>query len=189
MSLFIDFNIKQSDNAKELSFTETTGTYDVSDNTGGWGSPNDTTSDPTVVTLKITPPDGEETTINMLVPSTGYPTTNKELEYIIKSQDVGLGTDVQLPDGLWIIRYEITTPGEGASAVFSDQKILISGSARCCVAKLMACIDLDDCDGTDKARALEAWTYYKSAVYCAAVGDEAKFTELLNIVKGYCNGC
>ena len=189
MSLFIDFNIKQSDNARQLSFTETTGTYDAGSNIGGYGAPNDVVGDATVLQLKITPPGGAEVTINMLVPVSGYPTTNKELEYIIKSQDVGLGTDLELPDGIWIIKYETTTPGQGVNPLISNQKILISGKARCCVSKLMACIDIADCDGTERARALEAWTYYKSAVYCAAVGDEAKFSDLLAIIQGYCNEC
>jgi hypothetical protein len=189
MSLFIDFNIKQSDNAKELSFTETTGIYNASTNPGGYGAPNDNPADVTALELKITPPGGTEVVINMLIPATGFPTENKSLEYIIKSQNIGLGTDIELSDGLYIIKYAVTSPSGGTIAEVSTQKILISGKARCCVAKLMACIDLCDCDGTERARALEAWTYYKSAVYCAAVGDEAKFTELLAIIKGYCNGC
>lgn len=188
MGLTLDFNIKQSDNARELSFTETTGTYNVSDNPGGYGAPNDVVGDATVVELKITPPNGTEITINMLSPATGFPTTNKELEHIVRSQDLGLGTDVQLPDGVWSMTYEVTTPGE-PSIVTTTQSILISGKARCCVNKMLANIDLCDCDGSDLARALEAFTYYRIAVYCAQCGDGNKFTETLEIIHKYCNNC
>lgn len=189
MGLSLDFNIRQSDNARELSFTETTGIFNNPNNLGGWGAPNDDTNEATTVSIKVTPPDMPEVTINMLVPATGFPTTNKNLEYIIKSQDVGLDTDVELPDGIWTIKYEIVSPGEGNIPISSIQKILLSGQARCCVMKLLADVDLCDCDGTDKARALEAFTYYRMAISCALRGDEGKFLELLEIIKKYCNGC
>ena len=56
MSLYIDFNIRESDNARELLFNETTGTYNASANPSGWGTPNEATSAATAAVLKITPP-------------------------------------------------------------------------------------------------------------------------------------
>lgn len=185
MGLALDFNIRQSDNARELSFKETTGVYHVTDNPGGWGAPNDTTSDPTGVLLKITTPDGNQTTLDL---SATFPTTDNTQEYLIHSQDLGLGTDVKLPDGIWDFEYEIDTPGEPAF-VRSIQRIFISGNARCCVYNLLASVDLCDCDGSDLARALEAYTYYRVAVACAFTGNEDHFTDALNLINKYCNGC
>ena len=186
MGLQLDFNLRESDNTKELSFTDTTGTYNAVSNPGGFGSPNDLTSDATIVELKITPPGGTEVIIDMLIPASGFPTTNKELEYIIKSQDLGLGTDADLPDGIWSITYEITTPGE-TSVVSSIQKIFISGQARCCVNNLFCDVDLCDCDGTQLAQALEASAYLKVARACAGCGNDTKFLQTLEIIKNYCN--
>jgi hypothetical protein len=187
MGLAVDFNIRQSDNARELSFTETTGTYHVSDNPGGWGAPNDTTSDPTVVEIKVTAPNESEATIDMLIPASGFPTTDKTIEYIIRSQDIGLGTDEQLPDGIWTIKYEITTPGETA-VVSSVQKIFISGKARCCVNKMLASVDLCDCDSSQLKDATKAHDYLKVARACAGCGDSVKFVETLEIINALCNG-
>lgn len=190
MGLSLDFNIKQSDNAKELRFTEQTGAYSSPNNIGGWGAPNALTAGPhNIIDILVTPPNSPEVTINLISPVSGFPTTNKSLEKIIKSQDVGLDANVELPDGIWIIKYEVETPGEGESSIFCNQKILLSGQARCCVYGLLAKVELCDCDGSDKARALEAWTYYRMALACALTGDEGKFLELLEIVKSYCNGC
>ena len=165
MSLYLNFNIKQSDNARELAFTETTGTYNGSTNLGGWGTPNPAIADVTTsARLSITPPGGTATIINV---STTHPTVDKTVEVVIRSQDLGLGTDIILP----------------------DQTIFVSGQARCCVYGLLADIDISccDCDGSDMARALEAFTYYRAAIACAACGNTSKFTDALGIVNNYCD--
>ena len=126
MGLQLDFNIRESDNTKELRFIETTGLYNAVSNPGGYGVLNDFPSSATIVTLKITPPNGTQVAIDMLIPVSGFPTFDKNVEYIIKGQDLGIGTDVNLPDGVWDVTYEVTTPGE-ASMVVDIQKIFISG--------------------------------------------------------------
>ena len=183
MSLYTDFNIKQSDNAKEFTFTETTGAYNASTNVGGWGSPNEATSTATAVTLEVTPP-GATAAISIDM-SASYPTAVSTTEKTIRTQDLSLGTDGEFADGLWIFEYIVTTPLEGALS--NKQTIFISGAARCCVYNMLADIDLCDCDGTERARALEAFTYYRSAIACAAVGDSSKFTLILAIIEKYCN--
>jgi len=185
-NLFVDFNILQSDNAREFKFYETTGAYDANDNPGGYGTPNDTTGDVTSALLKVTPPGGTEVTLDLLVLSSFFPTTDKTKEFSIKSQDLSLGQDIQFADGAWTFKYEIEAPNE-ATTVINNQTILISGKARCCVYGLLADVDLCDCDGTDLARALEAYTYYRAAVACAACGDASKFADILKIIDKYCN--
>lgn len=182
MAVYIDFNVSESDNAKELSFIETTGAYDPVSNTGGWGAPNEATTDATLVQLKITPPDGTEVILDI---TPDYPTTDRSITKTIRSQDLVTGIDDDiLPDGLWLFKYEVTTPIQGL--IINCQTILISGNARCCVYGLLADIDLCDCDGSERARALEAFTYYRAAIACAASGNTEKFTELLKLIKTYC---
>ena len=93
MGLQLDFNIRESDNTKELRFIETTGLYNAVSNPGGYGVLNDFPSSATIVTLKITPPNGTQVAIDMLIPVSGFPTFDKNVEYIIKGQDLGIGTD------------------------------------------------------------------------------------------------
>tara|TARA_R110002020_G_scaffold466793_1_gene689745 strand:- start:51 stop:632 length:582 start_codon:yes stop_codon:yes gene_type:complete len=188
MALFINFNIKQSDNAREFTFTETTGAYHAANNPGGWGAPNPTTAGSTAATLSITPPGSTTVTVlNLFTLVPAFPTTSSSQEFAIKSQDLALGTDLQFADGIWKMTYTVTTAG---SVVFTnDQSIFISGKARCCVYGLLADADISccDCDGSDLSRALEAFTYYRSAIACAACGNSDKFTEALAIVNNYCD--
>ena len=179
MGLQLDFNIRESDNTKELRFIETTGLYNAVSNPGGYGVLNDFPSSATIVTLKITPPNGTQVAIDMLIPVSGFPTFDKNVEYIIKGQDLGIGTDVNLPDGVWDVTYEVTTPGE-ASMVVDIQKIFISGRARCCVNNMLCDVDLCDC---------EASAYLQVAKACGGCGDAVKFTETLKIISNYCNKC
>lgn len=181
MSLYIDFNIRESDNARELLFNETTGTYNASANPGGWGTPNEATSAATAAVLKITPPGGTEVTLDLY---STFPTTDSTIDNAIRTQDLSLGTDEKFEDGEWLFVYEVTTPLEGT--ITNTQTILILGQARICVNDLLANVDLCDCDGSDLRRALEAKTYLDAATASAAVGDICKFTELLGLINNYC---
>jgi len=185
-NLFVDFNIQESDNAREFTFFETTGAYNASDNAGGYGSPNDDTTDVTVAELKVTPPGGTEVTLDLLVLSSSFPTTDSTAEYTFKTQDIGLGTDDQFEDGAWLFKWEITSPNESATVV-NQQTILVSGKARCCVYHMLCEIDLCNCCDADLARALEAFTYYRAAIACAACGNADKFADLITIINKYCN--
>lgn len=185
MAITLDFNIRQSDNAKDIIFTETTGAYNASDNTGGWGSPNETEADATTATLTVTEPDGTATVIDI---SSSFPDNDRATEWTIQSDDLGNTADTKHADGLWTFLYTVALPSQGTVTV--EQTIFISGSARCCVYGMLAAIDLEDCDcdGSDKARALEAFTYYRALIATAACGNTSKFTDLLTIVNKYCSG-
>tara|TARA_R110002126_G_scaffold35251_1_gene108717 strand:+ start:21380 stop:21946 length:567 start_codon:yes stop_codon:yes gene_type:complete len=185
MAIFADFNVKQSDNAKELLFTETTGIYNGVSNTGGYGAPNELTTDATAASLEIVTPEGTTYTLNLFGGAFNYPKNDTNNEYIIRSQNIGLGNDVELSDGIYNFKYTVTLPTQGD--VVNDQCILISGKARCCVYSMLANININDCDGSDRRRALEAFTYYRAAIACAASGEASKFTELLQLVSKYCN--
>lgn len=186
MAIFVDFNVKQSDNAKELLFTETTGAYNITSNTGGYGAPNEPHTDATAATLDVTDPSGTTTTINLFGGAPDYPKDDLNNEHSIRTQALGLGDDLEFPDGIYTFKYDVTLPVQGV--VSNEQCILISGKARCCVYGMLATVDLCDCDGSDLKRALEAFTYYRAAVACAASGESSKFEELLAIIDKYCKG-
>ena len=180
MSIYIDFNIRESDNAREILFNETTGAYNVSTNPGGWGDAENTT-DATAAVLKVTPPGGTEVTLDLY---STFPTADYTTDNVIRTQDLSLGTDLKFEDGEWLFVYEVTTPLEGV--ICNTQTILLLGQARICVNCLLADIDICDCDGSDLRRALEAKTYLDAATASAAVGDVNKFKSLVDLINNYC---
>ena len=96
--------------------------------------------------------------------------------------DLGGDSDDQLADGLWTFTYNVTT----ASTTYStEQTIFASGQARCCVFGMLADVELSDCDcdSVEKARALEAYTFYMSAVANAAAGDRDWETKIVCSVE------
>jgi len=181
MPAFIDFNIEQSDNAKEFRFTETTGAYDGNDNTGGWGTPNEALpANPTSVTLTVTPPDGTAVVLDL---SANYPTVDRTIEEVIDSADLGSTSGAQLEDGAWTFLYTVNT---GVNTYTNTQTILVSGQARCCVYGMLCDATACNCDGASLSRALEAYTYYRMLIACALCGNQTKFEETLEIVEAYC---
>ena len=184
MSLTLDYNISQSDNARELTFTEQTGTYNLSTNPGGFGSPNPTTSDALTAVLTITDPDDDSYTLDIFADS--FPTTDSTQELNIRTQDLGLGTDEQFTDGKWTFTYTITTATETFT---STQIILLLGQSRCCVFGLLANADVSccNCGNNSMAKALEAYTWYRLAITAASCGDSNKFTKILDVIDKYCN--
>lgn len=85
------------DNCKKLTVTDTTGVYDSSDNTGGWGSPNISGSDVDTAEITVEFPDGSTNTVDVTgqVPDT----VSGEFEYD-PIQD-------SYPDGKYCIKYHI----------------------------------------------------------------------------------
>lgn len=203
MAVVLNFEIEQSDNAKKLIFKETTGAYDASTNTDGWGSPNEDTSDEAVSTatsLTITPPAADGSAQDPTTAGTtytgadaswtaldaSYPTTDSGIELEITSDMLDTGDDVKHTDGVWTFTYSITT---GTGTYATTHKVFISGSIRCCVYKKLAAIDTVDCDcdSTDKTYALEAFTFYRSLIANAACGNEDKYKEILALTQKLCS--
>ena len=192
MALTLDFLIKQSDNSRELTFTETTGSYVAGSNPGGWGSPNATLAQATSAVLTITDPDDEVYTLDIEPDS--FPTNDSTQELTIRTQDLGLTADGKFTDGKWTFLYTVVA---NAVTYTSTQIILLSGQTRCSVFGLLASADVSactDCDGSELARALEAYTYYRMAVAAAACGNSTKFQEIIDVLDKYidsdCNcGC
>ena len=186
----LDFNLLESDNSRELAFKNTTGAYNVSSNPGGYTSAN--LSAITTSVLTITDPDEEVYTLNIF--PDGFPTTDTTKERTIRTQDLGLTADEQFTDGKWIFTLTETA---GATTYTTTQIILLLGQTRCSVFGLLSGTDVSactDCDGSDLARALEAYTYYRMAVAAAACGNSTKFQEIIDVLDKYigdsCNcGC
>jgi hypothetical protein len=190
MATLTNFDVEQSDNSKKLILKETTAAYDANNNTDGWGTPNEDTTDAVTTTLTITAPDETVTALTSteLAGLASFPTTDTSLELSISTQDLGGDTDVAHADGVYTFSYEIVT---GTTTYTTEHKVFVSGQARCCVYGMLADVDTVDCDcdATEKTDALEAFTFYRSLIALAADGNETKYTETLAIVNELCDGC
>ena len=190
MATVLNFEIEQSDNARKLIFKETTGIYNASLNTDGWGSPNEATTDAIAAstTLTITTPGGtavvyDNTDLTGLLQ---FPTTNTALELDILASDLGGDADAQHTDGVYTIKYTIVT---SVGTYSTEHKIFISGATRCCVYHQLASVDADNCgcDSSDKVYALETYTFYRALIANAACGNETGYNDLLAVINKLCS--
>lgn len=91
MALELSINVSLSSNGKTMTFTETTGTYNVNLNPRGWGAPNPALADISEARLIVTLPD----------------TTSKTLFYT-KGQYYGAGFSPNFPDDSELYTFDIT---------------------------------------------------------------------------------
>ena len=105
MALILDFEICQKSNCKDLSFSEKTGLYNSTYNTGGYESPNISASSVITAILTITSPTNVIYTIDLFI--NGFPTANTNSEYILS-----LIPNTVISDGQWKFVYTITTSSQ-----------------------------------------------------------------------------
>jgi len=108
MALELSINVSLSSNGKTMTFTETTGAYNVNLNPRGWGAPNPALTDISEARLIVTLPD----------------TTSKTLFYT-KGQYYGAGFSPNFPDNSEIYSFDIT---KAFNSVYSLQTISGDGT-------------------------------------------------------------
>ena len=96
-------NFVPVDYPDRIVFNETTSTYSVS-NTGGWGAPNEATTDAVSASLSFGVP-GMTDMITIDV-SDNLPTTNTALNLAISAEDLGIS---HIVSGVWKITYTVVT--------------------------------------------------------------------------------
>lgn len=204
MALQLSLHICQSTNCKQLKISETTGIYDVNTNPGGWdGGPNiPLSANVTNAFIVITAPDGviysfDRTTVGS--PTFPFPDPTGLLELPFEYTNAGIvvaatntATPISFPDGFYAVTYEIEFLNNGAKqSSFTNQSILLTCQARCCVDKLFHAAsqtkECADCDNNLLNKALEAEAYLKSAEYAAACGKVEMAKKNLAKVQWICN--
>lgn len=186
-SVILDFCVNQSSSCKVLTFYEQTGAYSAT-NTGGFGSPNESTTNAVAAILTVTPPTSAVgTQFNLFTNSPAYPQTNDTVGFGMKSQDLGMTADIAFPDGIYTFVYTVTT----SAAVYVQTKtIFLSCNAACCVNKQIAEVAADTCDCEDDEDfqdALKVYVLYQALCYAATCGNVNRFSDLLNAINSYCN--
>lgn len=114
-------------NCGTIDIYDTTGAYNATSNTGGWGATNITTVDVDSVTVSHTPPGGDATTTDV--------TTTVNAEVTVTGEFLIASLDVTATDGEHTFVYTAT---EGTDTVTYTLRIFSTCVVRCCVDKLWA---------------------------------------------------
>lgn len=218
MALIPKLSVCQPNDCQKLWLWDSTGTYDVSTNPGGYGAPNpDATaivnavikvyppgySVPIVFTFTIltgvitaatrTDPNGTVTTVTSSLNTTAFPWTDT-VPFILTSDLLNIGESQSLESGNWFFEYTITNNSINYYNTSTDTFIFCV--AECCVNKML--LKVDDCDcgcGGDGfgARYLKAKALLDAAKFAAQWGLKEKAQTLLEEVQSICgsdcNGC
>lgn len=183
MSLVLTFNVCSNSNCKTVNFNETTGTYNVTTNPTGWGTPNATIASATTATLTITKPDTTEIVINLF---STYPTTDSTLLRTITQTE--LENTGKLTDGLYTFLYTVT-----ANSVVYTQTIqkLLYCQITCCVNNMWADVAKSggclDCDSIAKDKARKAQALLSGLESVAEAGNKDAFDNILSVLTKLCN--
>lgn len=182
MALAIDFDICIDSSCSTFTLTETTGKYSAT-NLTGWGAPNPATGTITSAVLQITEPDGTIHTLNLI--SSGFPSNNYSFDYDITNTALGItGT---LDDGQWTFFLYYS---DGVNTYQKIHHYLFYCNSACCVNKMIADIEVTDCDCCENDSKLE--NYLKVRVFLDALKNAAKcfqvdnFTSIKKIIDKLC---
>jgi len=152
-NLATNFSITELIGCTSIKFTDTTGSYDAEDNTGGYGAPNPAYANITETLIRFTFNDGTVKDITTFIPTEAVP-------YItINGASLGFG-DNAIPSQVVSIEYSVYQ--EGLCRIgFKEDKVLFRCQLENCIASKSALLLGNNyCDGAeiDSAMAL-IWKY------------------------------
>lgn len=187
MALELSFTITEQCPGKQLTFVDTTGTYNVTTNPTGWGTPNTDITDCHSGELVILDPNSVTTTIDIF--ATGdFPNGGTTNSLVVLNTDLGLTEDVKLADGLWT--FTVNYYGDDTTELLATKTVykLFYCKAECCVESLFAKIPTKECSCEDEAvdNAMFAKTMLEALKYAARAGNTSRFDNLLIIVNDLC---
>jgi hypothetical protein len=208
MALVLDLEYSQSNDATTLTLTDTAGTYVVTDNEDGWGTPNEETTDIVISTdiinagsethllldATVTDKNGVEIIydqINLYDQNGGGFADASELTWDLTSVDfvvsglaMGEATD-KLDDGVYALIYQLVDNDDHSNviATFSED-IIVDGDVRIDVYNKLRQIPVSyDYEAVDTSRevmeALLAYSYLQAVEASASV---AMTEELINML-------
>lgn len=168
-----------------LTFSETTGVYDVSTNQGGYGTPNPAIADFVSAVLTVTDPDGVEYEIDLF---DDFPTSNTDATYTIDLADLGGRTSIE--DGYW--QFEYTLVDDEEEEYTATKSYFFYCQTRCCVNKLLARISTCETCLDDKVNNKKIMDYIKAKAFLGALENAAgcfnedAFDNILSIINKIC---
>lgn len=188
MALEPKLKFEQCSDCSQLQVTDDTGAYDATDNTGGWGAPNVLIANVTSAILTVLLPgkvEGQdEITIDL---QTQIPSKTFQFK-ILKSQSFGLPADTNLPDGTYVIDYEvIVSSGSPTNYKYHTEITLFCVKGTCVNSMLIKIAETGcDCNTTLIDAAVEANTVLCAMAYAATVQRSTEVTELGKLLDKLC---
>lgn len=192
MALIPTINVCVKTACSVLTFKETTGTYNVTTNPGGYGTPNPITGDFVTAVLTIIAPSGTQYDVDLIDLSAGFPSSNVDFEYTIPSAQIGSRTNIE--DGYWQFIYTIN---DGVDTYIASKTSIFTCNAQCCVNSMLLNIDAENSsiyNITNNKRISEyikAKAFLDSLKYYAFCGNLDKFTNIKKVIDKICakSGC
>jgi hypothetical protein len=188
MALSLSTSISTED-CQNLIFTETTGTYNVTTNPTGWGSPNPATSTAAGAVVTVLVPSGTSYTFSVFASS--FPTVTSTQQYLINYEDLGMSDG--LVDGLYTITYVVPTLQIilGVPTVITYTTILntmIVCNLECCIDTLLLEIDdwTCDCSKDAKENFLTAHAIFEQIQHSIECGDLDTAGDLVDMAGKIC---
>jgi len=185
MALIPKIKLCLASNCSTLTFRETTGVYNATTNTGGYGTPNIDTTNIVSAVLSVVDPNGVTYTIDLF--ATGdYPTTNTDLEYTI---DLGDLNRTSIEDGYWEFIYDLVDDQDDEYS--GNVSYYFYCNTECCVSKLLNLIELDECMCNEANNdRLETYTRAKALLQslknAAGCFDTTKFNKIKTVLQKIC---
>ena len=179
-----DFKICQK-RCDEIQFTDITGDYDASTNTGGWGTPNTERADVTSSFLTVEDSNGAIYTVDITADVIAGTT-----EICIPSSSFGITGD--FADGIYVFTWTVS---DAVAQYVQCREVFLFCQAKCKVKKLIAGIDSSSCkcDNNSTDRALLAYAMLLGLEYAACCYKIEKFNDLLqaicDISESNCKNC
>lgn len=169
-----------------LVVIDTTGEYDSSANTGGWGDPNWDVTHVTEASLEITYPDGTTQTVDVTSQIPSSYSGDFYFNYIVPT------SGDKFEDGLYEIKYSVTVEDSGTTETYeySFYKPALCG-VTCCVNKKLAELRKELCNTCDydiylyNTRYME--TMLNSLMYATWCGKTSEFDYILTTLQALCN--
>lgn len=192
MSLELKIKKQKTGTCKSFGINEYTGTYNVSTNPTGYGSPNIglSVTNSHVVSLTITDPNGNDFVISSLA---GTDTVTDVLLYEVLNTDLGLGVDEAIPDGVYTVEYVIhddeVPPMEASTLSSVTKKFLIDCQTRCCLDEKLLEIKVPDCncEVEDITNLDIAYMLLQAAELAIECGKDQLAADNLAFAQKFCN--
>lgn len=188
--LSLQFTICSTGNCQSFDFTETTGVYDPTVNTGGWGAPNVNIATALTATLEIKQPDNSIVTIGTSILYPLFPSDANDT-ITISNILMGLSSDATLQQGKYTMTYTVTGD-DGTPWVYSTTSIvMIYCTAQCCVLTMAGNVRVSsDCDCKNKTLSAfnESFAYLEALKAAMECGKSNKAQSILDHLNEVCSG-
>jgi hypothetical protein len=191
MAVVLNFCINESDDAKSFTVKETTGVYNASTNTGGWGAPNPTIASALTSTITIAQlTDADTNTYTDAVVINTYPTLPNTTETLfeITAEDVGYGVDSQFPDAVYSLTYTVTSSSGSITPV--TKLFGLYSNLDCCIKKMADKVSVCTCNCSeleDNLKEAMRWRRLLQAADCC--GNVPAIMKFIEKITKLCSNC